>query len=738
MSRLVFLWTVYRNWLEMRQKKNTGLMFTGPKQTVSSLGHARLNARNHKNSCKDNISTRDNHLSERKGGGGVSYSSSPHETMLGINPMGVVKAAHSYASTIVEGGKISGIASIAPFPFEHFFMKLSKAHEEESSIRAKLELPMVVSVRKDKQQSSQQPRSFSLSESESIGADLDDLLPLPSFRERNVHVSCAKSKHRGSLPPQDSQYWQGHELPAEQRSIRTTPVMDRRMGVVNHFPPKRQRVGNSRHLARSTAEKIQMKRNNKAVKNATQTELLERKKLSSMKLHSQLDRRKQQSYFQRNDYHHITPDTNVVSSVDSGSIISIRSEDDQWFKVLPVRSGQSDVKKSVSSTGFHHVNGGIFNVGNGGVSRETVCEVIKNQLATTKVMPKKESLETPPSVMISTSFLKESKIKDERAGAGINNVRSSSSSHHDAADEVTRVRDQTPMKAISKDRTCEVPSAASTGVSNEQKVNNEKISGIINGEVHNTAHHRDIVGEGMKIDDERAAVVTRPEEEDSSEIPSIALIATPKPKNTESAVPTAANAPLVPSVINHIHVEAPTSTQTTFPPEVLNLLREMTEHQYTLAEAAKRQMEVLEQPANKKSDMELLDGIEPPPSAPPPSIPMHATSAPIVVVQPSSSYHPVTAHHKENSSNSNNRNLSRLNTALVSAVLAVSNRIDNMDSKVMERVIEVERMAQEALKESKDSKKKLTEATLESRFEKVCLCRITHVCVCVCYCHMIL
>ncbi len=654
----------------MGQNKNTGLTFAGPKQTLSSLGRTRWNARNPKNNCKGNTNTPDNHLSEMKGGRGVGSSSLPHKTMLGFNPMGVVNATHSYASTILLGGTISEIAPIAPFPFEHFFMELAKAREEESSIRANLELPMVVPVRTDNQPPSQQPRSFSLGKSENIDTDLYDLLPLPSFRERRGHLSCAKSRHNGII----------------------------------QFPRKRQRVGkHSRHLAGSTAAK--MKHNNKAVKNATQKELLERKKVSLMKLQSQLDSRKQQQQqqikLQANDYDYITPDTNAMHSMDSGSIISIRSEDERWFKVPPVRSGQSDMKKKLLSTGFHPVNGGNFNVGNR-ISRETVREVMKkiqNQTATAKVIPKKEILETPPSVMTSTGVSKESKIKNEGAEGGIN---VQSSSNHGSADEVMRVRDQTFMKAISKERMYKVPSAATAALSNEHKADdNEKTCEIINGTVNNNAHHHDPAGDGMKINGK------------------IAVVSTPKP-DTESA-PTTTNVPVAPSVINHIHVESPTSTQTTIPSEVLSLLREMAKHQHTLAEAARRQMEVLEQPApaNKKSDAELLGGTEdelPPP--PPPSIPMPASSAPIVVMQqPPSSSHPVTtSSHKENS---NNRSLSRLNTALVSAVLAVSNRLDNMDTKVMERVIEAERMAQEALKGSKDSIKRLNKATLESRFEKV-------------------
>ncbi len=649
----------------MGQNKNTGLTFAGPKQTLSSLGRAHWNARNPKTDCNGNTNAPDNHLSERKGGGGMGSSSLPHKTMLGLNPMGVVNAAHSYASTILEGGKTSEIAPIAPFPFEHFFMELAKAREEESSIRENLELPTVVPVRTDKQQPSQQPRSFSLSESENIDTGLYDLLPLPSFRERSGHLSCAKSRHNGGI---------------------------------NQFPRKRQRVGNSRHLAGSTAEK--MKHNNKAVKNATQKELLERKKVSLMKLQSQLESRKQQKIkLQANDYDHITPDTNTMHSMDSGSIISIRSEDEQWFKVLPVRSGQSGIKKDILSTGFHRVNGGNFNVGNG-ISRETVREVMKKiqtQTATAKAIPKKEILETPPSAMTSTGVSKESKIKNDGAEGGINNVQNSS--NHGSADEV--VRDQAFMKAMSTERIYKVPSAATTDISNEHKADdNEKTCEVINGTVNNNAHH-DPAGEGMKISGETA------------------VVSTPKP-DTELAS-TATNAPVVPSVINHIHVEAPTSTQTIIPAEVLCLLREMAKHQHTLAEAAKRQMEVLEQPApaNKKSDAELSDGTEEqlPPHLPP-SIPMPASSAPIVVMQqpPSSSYPVNTSSHKENSKN---RNPSRLNTALVSAILAVSNRLDNMDTKVMERVIEAERMAQEALKGSKDSTNKFNEVTLESRFEKV-------------------
>ncbi len=683
----------------MVQKKNTGLTssFAGPKQTLSSLEHTRLNARNPKNNCKDNTNAPDNHVSERK-----CCPSLPHEAILGLNPMGVVKAGHSYALTIAEGGKLSEIAPIAPFPLDCFFTELAVAREEESSIRAKLQLPTVVPMRTDKQQPSQLRRSFSLSESDNFDFDLDDLLPLPSFRERNNgHVSCAKSMHNGNLSPHDTQYWQGHELPAEERLICTTPVMDRRVGVMNHFPHKRQRVGNSRHLAGSTAEKV---------KNVVaQKKLLERKKLTSMKLQPQLDRRKppppQQSYLQAKDYQHITPDTNVMSSGDSDSIISIRSEDDQWFKVLSVRSsGQCYVNKSLwSTTGFRPVNGEIFNVRNG-ISRETAGEVMKkmqNQSATTNAIPKKETLETPPSVMTSTGVSKESKMENEGAGGGMNNAQSSAC--HGAAGEVVRVRDQTSMEAISKEEMYEAPS---TDDFNEHKVDNEKACEMINGAVNNNAtHYHDTAGEGMKIDGETAVVTT------------------PKPV-TELGL-TTANAPVVPSVINHIHVEAPTSTQTTLPSEVLSLLREMAEHQHTLAEAAKRQMEVLKQPVNKKSDAaELVGGTEPPPS-----IPMPAFSPPIVVVQPPpSSYHPITTQHKENISN--NRNVSRLNTALASAVLAVSSRLDNIDSKVMERVIEAERMAQEALKESKDSMKKLTEATLESRFEKVCIYVAFILCVC--------
>ncbi len=675
----------------VQKKNNAGLTssFAGPKQTLSSLGHTRLNAKNPKNNSKDNTNARDNCVSERK-----HLPSVPHEAILGLKTMGVVKAAHSYASTIAESGKLSEIAPITPFPLDSFFTELAIAREEESSIRAKLQLPTVLPVRTDKKQPSQRRGSFSIGESDNFDADLCDLLHLPSFRERNnEHVSCAKSMHDEDLSPHGTQYWQDHELPAGQHSMCTTPVVDRRAGVTNHFPHKRQRVGNSRqHLAGSTAEKL---------KNVVaQKKALERKKLSSMKLQPQLVHRRpprqQQSDLQAKYYQHITPDMNVMSSGDSDSIISIQSEDDQWFKVLPVQpSGLHDVNKSLwSTTEFRRINGEIINVRNG-IGRDTTGEVMKkmhNPSAKTFAVPKKETLETPPSVMTSSGVSKEGKMENEGAGRGMNNAQSSAC--RGEADELVRTRDQTSMEAaISKDEMYEA--ALIDDDVNERKVDNGKVCKMINA-----AYCHDTAGEGsMKMDGETAVVTTS------------------KPE-TESGLTTVANdAPVVPSVINHIHVEAPTSTQTTLPSEVLNLLREMAEHQHTLAEAAKRQMEVLKRADDKKYDTaKLLGGREPPP------LPMPSSSPPIVVMQPPpSSYNPITTQHKENiSSNNNSRNLSRLNTALASAVLAVSSRLDNIDSKVMERVTEAERIAQEALKGSKDSIKRIADATLESRFEKVC------------------
>ncbi len=600
----------------MGQNKNTGLIFADPKQTLSSLGRARWNARSPKTNCKGNSNAPDNHLSSRSGGRERGSSSLPHKTMLGLNPMGVVNAAHSYASTILEGGKIPEIAPLVPFPFEHFFMELAKARDEESSIRANLELPIVLPVQTNKQQPSWQPRSFSLSKSENIDTDLYDLLPLPSFRERSGPLSCANSRHNG----------------------------------INHlFPRKRQRVGGFRHLAGSTAEK--MKHNNEAVKRATQKELLERKNASSMKLQTQMDgREKQQTKLQANEY-------DQLHSMDSGSIISIRSEDEQqWFKVLTCRPGHPGIEKNIRSAGFfNRVSGGTFNVANG-ISRETVREVMKKtRMATAKVLPKKETLETPPFVMTSTEVSKGSKI---------NNVQNSSN------------------------------------ISNEYKADDEKTCEVIDGVVDSNVHHDGHAGDGTKTNSETA------------------VVATPKP-DTEPASTVTNPAPVVPSVINHVHVEAPTSAQTTtIPPEIFCLLRELTKHQHTLAEAAKRQMEMMEQSSAPANKAELLCDVEELSPHPPPSVPIPPSpAAPIVVMQepcPPSS-HPVTStSHKEDSSY--NR---RLNTALVSAIVAVSNRLDNMDDKVTERMVETERIAQEAMKRSKDSSNKFNKLTLESRFEKV-------------------